>query len=1588
MTSFSGQSGDLLLFTNGDRGVVVDSELNLVVETGRADALSITRVWHAAPEPTGPAVELANGALTSLDIAITASAGRKYTIPKGVQAEAKKALQWHQDHGRGGTQVALSTAKLLASGGQIDIQKIRHVANYFPRHQNVASVGGWKPAEASFPSDERITWGMWGGDAARKWTLSIVEQENSKALTADGYATSGYADLDPSPVSYDADVDAFRDALELDPTNGPEFLARVRMDGSGIDRLYKVDLDSEVYVWDDGGWTNLGTTDQDIWSIDRALDQDDPVDKTHVVIDPDSAIIISARFQVDPFTPVSIEDIDAEEARLTADAIDGIDWEIVESALTAAGDEFDPTPGEYDPQERAENASKQVRDKAGKFATVGSRVMVGGNPSTVGNITRVNPADGTVSVLLESGGSVTVPGKSVEGVGQFTTTIPGEPVEVPDVDLTGILAEPRTPINRVGAQIPGTLPKMTGDDLHKLLYDWPAWVKGQRDGFKEHVPVPKSIKVGPRDSTDVGDVGRQLERQAGQKLSTNAYDHPLLQDWLKRRNKSSGLSNGMWYNPMTAAGAKTSDVEPLYMAIVDEDDPRAVLHLVSLVPAGTNSTAPMTYTREDGKWERNPQILNDLNSATPPPVVPLDSETLNDVLKQVDSLGDGEAPEPEAASESNPVAASGISLDHALMVLYGPRTALVAAGGLDRNRGGAEKLRRYWLRGPGAAKIRWGTPGDWRRCVRHLGKYMGERAKGYCQLRHKEADGFYTGDERNTSIVEFQATEVTDEDMNTPLEEIEAEHDALFDSEFEPDPSIVELLSSGDDTILAAGGLDRNRGNAEKLRRYWTRGIGGAKIRWGTGGDWTRCVRQLSKYMGTRAKGYCALRHKEMTGMWAGDKRNLQTLGRRNGVLVNSTDVLNPTATIISSALLRAKANNARNRLKGLTAAAMNAEEVTPGARFVIPLVIPEETETGDGRWFEQGAIDIRDLPLPLMWQEKTADGHDGSYVVGRIDHMERVDHGIGNAYGFFDTGEFGHEAERLVREGFFRGVSADMDNFEAQQEEVLAEDEKDENGDPKKKERIVVSKARVMGVTIVAKPAFQECKIFLEEEGQSQEDDVISDGIYVDDVDPFEAASLVAAGYVAGAIPVTPPSAWFLNPRLNKITPITVEDDGRVFGHIASWDMDHIGLQFGTRPPHSRSNYAYFHTGILRTEEGEDVPVGQLTLAGGHASLEASAAEAVRHYDDTASAVADVQAGEDAHGIWVSGALRPGVTPEQIRTLRASAPSGDWRPIKGRLELVAVCQVNVPGFPVTRARVASGQVLALVAAGAQTLAKMRHDPIAELNARIERLESAGEPVVPVMKVEGVNAAELAAQVKRRMEQLGYVSKADREKAALTASIESLRARVAAGRPKKDPLLEDGGADPKALTPEGVPVPVPNQGEESEIVRDKYTPKTQPRDGAGKFRTVLARLRDNLGENGNQKVLEQLEETENLDSAGDYIAASRAAGNLIGTIDRLDSGALNAVSLNNVRVATTDLGKVIANLPLPFENQAQKVRFSDLPPALRKLTLDMIKRVEEKLDPKEAAVATQELQSFMSGSDVFSQSEISAQLNRMLRLLT
>lgn len=389
--------------------------------------------------------------------------------------------------------------------------------------------------------------------------------------------------------------------------------------------------------------------------------------------------------------------------------------------------------------------------------------------------------------------------------------------------------------------------------------------------------------------------------------------------------------------------------------------------------------------------------------------------------------------------------------------------------------------------------------------------------------------------------------------------------------------------------------------------------------------------------------------------------------------------------------------------------------------------VIAREGEmTGDGRLIEDGALRWDDLPIPLRVAFKDVGGHDGAEVCGRIETVERRDNGDIYATGTFDLGSaVGTEAFRQVSEQMSNGVSIDTDDVtfrimakaDMQEADVAdsgndGETEADPEGRVKvaamssSDELMVIESARLRAATLVAVPAFATARVYAA--GQAPSTSETSDrGENVDsgaemarsaDADPLSRDSLTAA-----AIPTAPPEAWFKDPQLTGPTALVVEDDGRVYGHIAAWGTCHIG-QVGkcVEPPTSPSNYAYFRTGALRTAEGTSVAVGHLTMGTGHAGPRDSANAAAEHYDNTGTVFADVAAGEDAYGIWVAGSLRPGITPEQVRVARSAPISGDWRTIRGALELVGALAVNVPGFPVPRPQglLASGEVRSLQASG------------------------------------------------------------------------------------------------------------------------------------------------------------------------------------------------------------------------------------------------------------------------------------------------
>lgn len=181
------------------------------------------------------------------------------------------------------------------------------------------------------------------------------------------------------------------------------------------------------------------------------------------------------------------------------------------------------------------------------------------------------------------------------------------------------------------------------------------------------------------------------------------------------------------------------------------------------------------------------------------------------------------------------------------------------------------------------------------------------------------------------------------------------------------------------------------------------------------------------------------------------------------------------------------------------------------------------------------------------------------------------------------------------------------------------------------------------------------------------------------------EVAAMSEYALTDEGYPVAPPRAWFDNPGLTGKTPLTVDSEGRVFGHLAAWNECHrdVTARECILAPKSKASYAPFHLGQVETAEGETIRAGKIVMDTRHAGINLGYAAAAIHYDNTGDEVAVVRAGEDEYGIWVAGAVVPEATRKKVAKLRRSPLSGDWRAVAGNLELTAALAVNVPAFPV-----------------------------------------------------------------------------------------------------------------------------------------------------------------------------------------------------------------------------------------------------------------------------------------------------------------
>lgn len=95
---------------------------------------------------------------------------------EGMKVEAQRGLDWREEFGRGGTRVGAVRARQIVAGENLSDETVKRMYSFFSRHEVDKQAEGFKQGEEGYPSNGRIAWALWGGDAGYRWSKTKVNQ--------------------------------------------------------------------------------------------------------------------------------------------------------------------------------------------------------------------------------------------------------------------------------------------------------------------------------------------------------------------------------------------------------------------------------------------------------------------------------------------------------------------------------------------------------------------------------------------------------------------------------------------------------------------------------------------------------------------------------------------------------------------------------------------------------------------------------------------------------------------------------------------------------------------------------------------------------------------------------------------------------------------------------------------------------------------------------------------------------------------------------------------------------------------------------------------------------------------------------------------------------------------------------------------------------------------------------------------------------------------------------------------------------------------------------------------------------------------
>ena len=168
-----------------------------------------------------------------------------YKPTDGMKVEAQRGLDWRKEYGRGGTEVGIARARDIVNGKNLSEDTVKRMYSFFSRHEVDKKAEGFSQGEDGYPSNGRIAWALWGGDAGFSWSRQIAERLKKEDRTMQDIDKSDTLSPDIEDETMTEEVRAAPDELSVG-----DFVSWDSSGGEAYGKIERIERDGSIDVPD------------------------------------------------------------------------------------------------------------------------------------------------------------------------------------------------------------------------------------------------------------------------------------------------------------------------------------------------------------------------------------------------------------------------------------------------------------------------------------------------------------------------------------------------------------------------------------------------------------------------------------------------------------------------------------------------------------------------------------------------------------------------------------------------------------------------------------------------------------------------------------------------------------------------------------------------------------------------------------------------------------------------------------------------------------------------------------------------------------------------------------------------------------------------------------------------------------------------------------------------------------------------------------------------------------------------------------------------------------------------------------------